>query len=57
MARLYNKIGGDKDSSNMISGLQDLLYSTHQNQISDSLAKTARFFHREIYFISCSILV
>ena len=28
-----------------------------QNQISDSLAKTARSFHRELYFIGCSIPV
>ena len=28
-----------------------------QNQISDSLARTARYFHRELYFIGCSIPV
>ncbi|KAF3578617.1 hypothetical protein DY000_02033933 [Brassica cretica] len=28
-----------------------------QNQISDSLARTARCFHRKLYFIGCSILV
>ncbi|KAF3584954.1 hypothetical protein F2Q69_00030161 [Brassica cretica] len=28
-----------------------------QNQISDSLARTARSFHRELYFIGCSIPV
>ena len=28
-----------------------------QNQISDSLARTARTFHRELYFIFCSIPV
>ena len=28
-----------------------------QNQISDSLAKTARSFHRELYFVGCSIYV
>ncbi|KAF2574374.1 hypothetical protein F2Q70_00004595 [Brassica cretica] len=28
-----------------------------QNQISDSLAKTARSFHRKLYFVGCSIYV
>ena len=28
-----------------------------QNQISDSLAKIARSFHRELYFVGCSIPV
>nr|VDD25005.1 unnamed protein product [Brassica oleracea] len=41
----------------MLSGLQHHSCSTSAKSFSILLAKSARFFHRELHFIGCSIPV
>ncbi|KAF3554240.1 hypothetical protein F2Q69_00010978 [Brassica cretica] len=48
LAKLCNRIGKDRDSSDMISRLHDLSHPRAQNGISDSLVRTVRSTHKEI---------
>ncbi|KAF2579351.1 hypothetical protein F2Q68_00002192 [Brassica cretica] len=48
LAKLCNRIGKDRDSSDMISRLHDLSHPRAQNGISDSLVRTVKSLHREI---------
>ena len=46
-----------KESSTAFLRIQDILHSSRRNAISNSLARTAKIFHRELYFVDCSILI
>lgn len=57
MAKLCNGTGSDKDATDFLSGIQDILYPKNINRIADSLARTARFFYRELCYIGYYVLV
>ena len=57
VAKLHDRIGEDRDATNLFPGLQDLHVTRVRNQFSDFLAKTARTFRRELFFIGCSIFI
>ncbi|KAF3543455.1 hypothetical protein DY000_02002891 [Brassica cretica] len=49
--------GGEQDATYMYFELQDISYPERKNGTSDSLAKTARSFHKELCYIGCYILI
>ena len=55
LAELCDKIGEDRDSQDKLPEITHIPRA--QNQTSDFLARTVRFFHKVLYFIGCSISV